>query len=1023
MVSIVLHRIMTRLLLLVALSSPLFAAPAAGKFMYLLAQMTSKEEGKAEEAWTMLSTSLDPRAHAVLMAGLAHKDARIRGYCASLLAYRKDPGAAAALLPRLRDPDVKVRIETVRLLGDLGDPDTRKALDGLLSDPDAGVRAVALNTLGRSRDDACDIMLQALLDPSTTVRQTAIRQLSLLKDPRAVAPLAAIARGTDRKERDAAISTLGKIGLPSLDALLGLLSSVEVEVRRGVIGALTGIDDPRAQEVVHAAMMDNDAGIRQMVFSNMCSRGDAEARAMIFAAFSDRSSPARDQVVPMLKVYGGDEEYFQGLISLIADLDFELEWPLPYALRDSRDPRLVEPLLARLSRPMYPPEVISILGKQRDARAVPALIALLSSTKTLTKDPHTGENVYQEQADEDYSVLVWDNSSPASRASEALIDIGTPAVEGLLAALRSENPRVRARAAQTLGEIPDPRTLPALLETLQDPDVKVQRAAVMALGTLGDARGYEALIARLDEKDQEIREAIIEALSDSRDPRLIPLYMKMAQSKDEWDRSLAVSALGEMDDPRVVPVMLRALRDRSDEVRYTATFSSGWSTDPRAADGLVGMLGDRDENVRRNAGDLLREMETAVVAPALVKALRSRNLLIRAGSADVASAHRDPRLTAALLEALTDPVRAVRSDAAYALEEAHDPAIRPHIERLLANPPYLDTRRECIRLLGSVGATDRLLTMLATATRPQECKAIISALSATGDLRALEALTAALDDPDSDTRYYAVSGLARMKDGRATQLLLRSQTIRNGDDTFVLEQSDIPVPAELLQPFFTGPSATAAYTMNTSAIRIAGKQEERWAIEAMLEMLAVLTRCPERNSAFCVNHEALIKALGDLREARAVEMIAVALDDDDLDAVAAEALGKIGGTQAADVLLSSLAKHRDYYQVDFLRTTGQALGGIKDRHERERLTAAAQSGSWRIRCGAVYALGASGEAWAIPPALATLSDPQPQVRAAAAEALGRLKAEEAVPALTKALSDLYPEVRKAAKQALAAIVK
>lgn len=595
-------------------------------------------------------------------------------------------------------------------------------------------------------------------------------------------------------------------------------------------------------------------------------------------------------------------------------------------------------------------------------------------------------------------------------------------MDALLTALRSGDRRLRVRAALTLGEIADPRTLPALLEALQGDDHKVQRAAVIALGTLGDARGYEALIARLDEKDKELREDIIDALSGSRNPRLIPLFTKMAQSKDERERETALWALGEMEDPRAANIVIRALRDRSESVRYAAVYGSGWLSDPRAADALVAALGD--EAIGDHASSQLLGMDTAAVVPALVKALHSRNSLLRAGAADVASAHRDPRLTAALLEALTDPVRAVRADAAYALEEAHDPAIRPHIERLLANPPYLDTRRECIRLLGAIGATDLLLTMLNAATRPDERKAIISALSETGDIRALEALATALDDPDSDTRYYAVSGLARMKDGRATQLLLRSQAIRSGDDLFVLDQSDIPVPAELLQPFFTGPSGTPAYTMNAHAISIAGKQGERWAIEPMLEMLAVLTRCPERNAAFCANHEALIKALGDLRETRAVEMIAVALDDDDLSTVAAEALGKIGGTRAADMLLSSLLnRYQRTNAVVFLRTAGQALGGIKDGGERERLTEAATSGSWRIRCGAVYALGAAGEAWAISPALAALTDPQPQVRAAAAEALGRLKAKDAGQALTEALTDPYPEVRKAAKAALVTIEK
>lgn len=413
-------------LLLLAFTCPLFAAADAGKFMYLLAQMTSKEEGKAEEAWTMLSTSLDPRAHAVLMAGLAHKDARIRGHCAYMLGYRKDPGAAAVLLPLLRDPDRIVRLDAVKALGELGDSGARAVVAGLLSDPNAGMRSASLRAFSNLEGDAIDALLQALADPSSTVRSTAIWQLGVLKEPRAATPLTAIARGTDVRERDLAIAVLGKNGPAAVESLLGLLPNVEVAVRKAVISALTGIDDPRAKEAVRAAMLDNDPGVRGTAIAFLAHSGDTEARTLILDAFNDRSSIARDQIVPMLEVYGGDPEYFERLISLIADPDYELDWGLSYQMRDWRDPRLVEPLLARLARPGYSLEIITALGKQRDPRAISALIALLSSTKTLTEDPNTGALVYQDEGEEDYLLFLEENMSPAANASQALIDIGTP---------------------------------------------------------------------------------------------------------------------------------------------------------------------------------------------------------------------------------------------------------------------------------------------------------------------------------------------------------------------------------------------------------------------------------------------------------------------------------------------------------------------------------------------------------------------------------------------------------------------
>ena len=1019
MVYVIVRLILYSLLLIITFSVPLSAVPAADKFTYLLTQLVSKDNEKAAEAFNLLMNSFDPRAFAVLKLGLSQKNPDIRRECANILGWRKDPGAAAALLSLVHDPDIKMRRTCILAIGQLGDPGSRELMVGLITDPEPGVRSAAVFALSRIGGDMGDLLLITLMDPDPGVRLAAIRGFRTLKDPRAVAPLAAIARGPDMKQREAAIETLGYLGTPAIDSLMRLLSSVEVKVRRQAVSALAAIEDSRARAAVRAAWADNSADVRTLVLSALAHFGDAESREALCAALNDPDGNIRDLVLSYLSslALNPDTHELPLVLPLLEDPDQNVRMRAASLLEEVRDPQLVEPLLARLVQPDYSPYIITALGTQRDPRTVPALIALLPAIDPSYQEDTHGAMREGEFGDDELFYYGY-HSTPASLASEALIAIGTPAVDALLAAMQSENQRLRVRTTLTLGEIADPRTLHALLQALKDGDIKVRRAVVMALGRLGDARGYEALIALLDEKDKDLRSEIIQALSDSRDPRLIPLFTKMAQSRNEWERGLAVSALGEMDDPRVVPVMLRALRDRSDDVRYDATYCSGWLTDPRAADGLVGVLGDRDDNVRRNAKDQLRDMDTAVVAPALVQGLCSPNPLVREGAADAASSHRDFRLVAPLLQALMDRSQAVRSQAAYALVEFHEPSIRPRVERLLADMPYLDTREECIRLLGSIRAADLLLPMLTAPIRPEERKAILSALAETGDPRALEPLAAAIDDPDPDTRYYAIRGLSRIKDDRAIQALFR--IVREGNASkagialAALYEAHIPVDAELLKPFISETS------IDGNAILLAGRQQERWAADSMMELLARRLRYVGHYLNSRLASEPLIIALGDLRETRAVELITVALADDDLPAIAAEALGKIGGTRAAEALLASLSDRHDY-EGGFLRIAGEALGGIKDGRERERLTEAATSGSWRIRCGAVYALGDTSEPWAIPPALTALADPQPQIRAAAAEALGRLKAKEAGSELTKALTDPYPEVRAAAKKALAAI--
>ena len=59
--------------------------------------------------------------------------------------------------------------------------------------------------------------------------------------------------------------------------------------------------------------------------------------------------------------------------------------------------------------------------------------------------------------------------------------MGQIAVEPLLLSLRDENPAVRTRSAVALGEMREPRAVPALREMSQDPDPSARNAASTAL--------------------------------------------------------------------------------------------------------------------------------------------------------------------------------------------------------------------------------------------------------------------------------------------------------------------------------------------------------------------------------------------------------------------------------------------------------------------------------------------------------------------------------------------------------------
>ena len=90
-------------------------------------------------------------------------------------------------------------------------------------------------------------------------------------------------------------------------------------------------------------------------------------------------------------------------------------------------------------------------------------------------------------------------------ASEALVEIGLPAVESLITALQDDAEIVREYAAEVLGKIGDHRAVePLLLAALKDGDRYVREEAAEALWKMKDPRAIEALNATQQDKQTVI---------------------------------------------------------------------------------------------------------------------------------------------------------------------------------------------------------------------------------------------------------------------------------------------------------------------------------------------------------------------------------------------------------------------------------------------------------------------------------------------------------------------------------------
>lgn len=123
---------------------------------------------------------------------------------------------------------------------------------------------------------------------------------------------------------------------------------------------------------------------------------------------------------------------------------------------------------------------------------------------------------------------------------ETLAEIGEPAVEPLIAALKDGGFSAQMTIVEALGEIGNTRAVDALIATLKDNDSEVRWLAALKLGNIGDTRAVEPLIAALKEEEH-------------------------------WNpRKAAAIALGNIGDTRAVEALTAALKDDNDSVVVTA---------------------------------------------------------------------------------------------------------------------------------------------------------------------------------------------------------------------------------------------------------------------------------------------------------------------------------------------------------------------------------------------------------------------------------------------------------------------
>jgi HEAT repeat protein len=226
-----------------------------------------------------------------------------------------------------------------------------------------------------------------------------------------------------------------------------------------------------------------------------------------------------------------------------------------------------------------------------------------------------------------------------------------PDVMRILAALDSDDPKLRASAARQLGLARPLGVWSGLLAALDDPDPAVSLAAADALGRINDPSAVSGLLIAVEHPSGQIRLGAARALGMMGVKTAVQPLRAMLLRGEVLEVSVAGEALGRIGGPVATDALLTALADPQPTARWHVAMAALERMGEPAVEPLVTMLDSQDAHDRRTAAQALGWIGLPSATEALVHALRD------------------------------DGDAAVRGQAAWALGEIGDPAARKALER------------------------------------------------------------------------------------------------------------------------------------------------------------------------------------------------------------------------------------------------------------------------------------------------------------------------------------------------------
>ena len=226
------------------------------------------------------------------------------------------------------------------------------------------------------------------------------------------------------------------------------------------------------------------------------------------AASLDSPVDGQELTEPMQEVVLEEEKVKDEIdiqIDLLKDPDWVVRREAAITLGEMGDERCVEPLAAALRDGDWQVREVAIEGiGQIGSPAVDVLLKLLRDWD-VRKSAIIALGKIRDERVLDPLMQQLRNDEFMEDATDALVNLGEPALPGLIKALKDKEELVRKQAVIALGRIKSPEAIDPLIEMLQNKDWFTRLTAAAALEAIGDERGREAIKPLLKDTDMVVK--------------------------------------------------------------------------------------------------------------------------------------------------------------------------------------------------------------------------------------------------------------------------------------------------------------------------------------------------------------------------------------------------------------------------------------------------------------------------------------------------------------------------------------